>query len=314
MFFSKKKVTDFFHYLYFVFCFYLFRKDLEYMGSENKNIIKIATELELNIPRKIWIFWYDLEIPELVNHCINNIKTLHPEYEVNVLNKNTVKNYLDLDIENLIKKMPVANLSDLIRLKLLQNYGGIWMDASIILEKNIEDFFLVEHNTFDIIGFYNANRSTDCKLPVIESWFLAAPPNSKFINKWLSYFEPISELGNKGLFDKFKTNPDFIELSKGLDDPLYLVVYMAAKLAYKDMKQQCNMFFYCCDDSAYAVQMYSKWRTRKCTTNLYIRDQFIFSPIYKLTSGDRKFSSFLKKYNLINNRSIVGRFLERMDK
>lgn len=314
MFFSKKKVTDFFHYLYFVFFFYLFRKDLKYMDSENKNIIKIATELELNIPRKIWIFWYDLDMPEFVGYCVKNVRKLHLDYEVYVLNKDNVTDYLDIDVSILMDKMPIANLSDFIRLKLLQKYGGIWMDSSIILDKNIEEFFLVKKNIFEIIGFYNAYQSEGCRFPVLESWFLAAPKDSKFINAWLSYFEPISELGSVALFENFKKHPDFDELCKGLGDPSYLVVYIAEKLAYKDMLDKCNMLFYCCDDSAFSVQIYSKWLTRKCIVNLYIRDKFVFSPIYKLTSGDRKYYDFLKKNNLINKKSIIGSFLGRMNR
>lgn len=305
-------LKDFFHFLYFVIFSLFFKKQNRIELDKNEKIIFCYEKKLLKIPPQIWIFWYDLEIPDFVELCINNIRNLHPKYQVNVLNKETVLDYLDLDIMTLTDKMPIANLSDLIRLKLLQKYGGIWMDASIILEKNIEEFFLIEKNIFEIIGFYNAYQSQDGKLPVLESWFLAAPPNSKFINKWLEYFEPISESGSKALFEKFKKHPDFDELCKGLGDPLYLVVYIAAKLAYKDIMQECSMLFHCCDDSAFSVHIYSQWRTRKCSTNLYIRDKFIFSPIYKLTSGDRKYYSFLKKFRIINSKSIVGVFMERM--
>lgn len=306
------ELNNFIHYIYFLFCFYFLKKNHNYVQGKNNDFVEIVSDFEVVIPKKIWIFWYDLEIPELVEYCIKNIRNLHPEYQVNVLNKETVSDYLNLNVISLIDKMPIANISDLIRLKLLQKYGGIWMDASIILEQNIEDFFLIENNIFEIIGFYNAYQSRGSKLPVLESWFLAAPPNSKFINKWLSYFEQISELGSKGLFETFKKRQDFDELCKGLGNPLYLIVYIAAKLAYKDMNGECSMLFYCCDDSAFSVQIYSQWRTRRCTSNLYIQNKFLFSPIYKLTSGDRKYYSFLKKAGLINTQSIIGIFLERM--
>ena len=291
----KSIIVNIFHYLYFIFYFVFFRKESKRIINRNSEITYFTEQSKVAVPYKIWIFWYDIDIPELVGKCINNIKKLHPEYQVYVLDKETVSDFVDLNVKNLIDKMPVANLSDLIRLKLLQQYGGVWMDASIILEKNIKDFFILEKNIYEIIGFYNAYQSQGAKLPVLESWFLAAPPNSKFINTWLGYFEPISELGSQGLFDKFKNHPDFIELCRGLGDPQYLVVYIAAKLTYKDMKQECNMLFYSCDNSAFSVQICSQWRTRICTSNFYIRDKFIFSPIYKLTSGDRKYYLFFKK-------------------
>lgn len=299
-------------YLYF-FVFYIFFKKSKNIILEDKFPIEIINNnLELiGIPKIIWIYWHDFNMPQLVRVCVSNIIRLHPDYEIHVLNHKTIKEYIDIDIDTLCNMIPIANLSDLIRLKLLKKYGGVWIDASVILEENIEDFFLVKENRFEIIGFHNLYQSKHSNIPVIESWLLASPPNSKFINSWLSFFEPIVKLGNVGLFKEFEKRKDFKDLCTGLGNPQYLIVYIAAKLAYQDMLNKCNMKFYCCDNSAFAVQIFSKWRTRKCIVNYYIKDKFILSPIYKLTSGDRKYYEFLNKYKIINKDSIIGRFVRR---
>ena len=140
----KSIIVNIFHYLYFIFYFVFFRKESKRIINRNSEITYFTEQSKVAVPYKIWIFWYDIDIPELVGKCINNIKKLHPEYQVYVLDKETVSDFVDLNVKNLIDKMPVANLSDLIRLKLLQQYGGVWMDALIILEKNIKDFFILQ--------------------------------------------------------------------------------------------------------------------------------------------------------------------------
>ncbi|MFW2100933.1 capsular polysaccharide synthesis protein [Acinetobacter johnsonii] len=303
---------DLIHKLYFIWIGLFFRKSKFILNESKRSLVKNNGKFMTCIPKKIWIYWHDYHTPEIVNFCLKNIIKLHPDYNVFILNKQTVKEFIDIDVDKLNLIMPIANLSDLIRLKLLQKYGGTWLDASIILEENLNNFFLVDDVPYEVIGYYNAYQSIGCRIPVIESWLLSAPPNSQFINKWLEYFEPIMDLGADGLFDKFKKHEDFEELCKGLGDPKYLIVYIAAKLTYNDMLDKSNMLFYCCDDSAFSVQIHSKWVTRKCTSNLYIKDKFIFSPIYKLTSGDRRYYDFLKKCRLIRRSSIVGEFIERL--
>ena len=310
----KAFVKNYFHYLYF-FLYSLFFGGFKknYIEYSNNKVLFYVKHEEVELPKIIWMFWYDEEIPELVNKCILNIKKLHPDFEVHVLNKNTVCKFIELDLNKLVKKMPMANLSDFIRLKLLSKYGGVWLDASIILTERIDNFFLEKHKTYDLIAFYNKNRTQNSNLLVIESWMLAAPANSLFINTWLKYFAPVEELGSLQLFENYKKLPNFDDLIKGLDNPSYLIVYIAAKLAFMDVKDSRSLLFHSCDESAFAVQLHSGWRTRRCTVNFYMNNKFINSPIFKLANGDRKYYDFLKQYELINPKSIVGLFLESMN-
>lgn len=309
----KRKFIDFIHYIYFVLNYFFLKNSCSNVDniSNSDVIILNKSEQKIDIPKIIWIFWYDGNIPELVQSCINKIKKLHKNYEINVLNKKNLSEYIDMNIDLLVEKMPIANLSDLIRLKLLKKYGGVWLDASIILEEAIDDFFLEKNNRFDIVAYYNKSQSIGCNIPVIESWLLAAPKESDFINKWLFYFQPIEVKGSKEFYHEWREHENFDELSKGLGDPSYLLVYMAAKLALDDLKNKSNILLHCCDDSAFSIQILSKWRTRKCVTNFYIKNVPISSPIYKLTNGDRKYFPFLKKYSLINEKSIIGLLLKK---
>lgn len=261
------------------------------------------------VPKQIWIFWDSEEIPEIITKCINRIKLLHPEYKLNLLDTKNISNYIDVDVESLVQIMPIANLSDLIRLKLLYKYGGVWMDASIIFEKSLDEFFLTNEYCFDLTCYYNGTQTQTQKSPVIESWLLAAPEKSIFIAKWLEIYEPVERLGSSSYFDLMKSDPDFDEFSSGLTNPEYLIVYLAARKTFKEIGGDLNIKLIPCDQSAFAVSIYSKWKTRYRIVNFFIKDKFIDSPIHKLTSGEREYYLFLRRNKIINPRSIVGQFL-----
>lgn len=308
--FLKKQLTDILNLLYVVLVRFFGKQVKNFTPIKNQIIDILNSQDESRVPKVIWMFWNDNELPELVFYCLENIRKLHPDFEVNILNSKNINNYIDINFDELSEKMPLANISDLIRLKLLSRYGGVWMDASIILEQPLDEFFLL--NGYDLIGYYNVFQTVSGNVPVMESWLLAAPKNSKFILSWLEVFQPVEELGSHLYFEKFKKDPDFIELSSGLTNPEYLIVYLAARKTYKKLYKSLNLKLYPCDDSAFSVSIYSDWRTKNRIINFYIKDSFIESPIHKLTSGEREYYSFLKKYKLINPKSVIGSFLEMM--
>ncbi|WP_213065924.1 capsular polysaccharide synthesis protein, partial [Acinetobacter stercoris] len=98
----KAKIVNLFHYLYF-WNAYFFSKVEKRIGNKsdviNYNDIDIINDSILlnNIPKVIWVFWYDENIPDLVQKCILNIRRINFDYEVKLLNKKNIVEYLDLN-------------------------------------------------------------------------------------------------------------------------------------------------------------------------------------------------------------------------
>ena len=65
---------------------------------------------------------------------------------------------------------------DWLRLYLVSRYGGVWLDASIVLRVPLDG--LVQHRARDFVGFYMAGWNARPDARVVESWFLAAPPRA----------------------------------------------------------------------------------------------------------------------------------------
>ena len=134
------------------------------------------------IPKIFFIYWHNDEYPEIVKYNINKIKKLHPDYTVNVLNKDTVNNFVNIQKYNFKFKDKLLNteayFSDIIRILLLSKYGGIWIDASFILWKRIDNI-VKQNNKLVLIRNYNNDNGYNNK--GYESWFIASIPNHTFI-------------------------------------------------------------------------------------------------------------------------------------
>lgn len=99
-------------------------------------------------PNTIWVCWLDGEqmAPDLVKRCIQSIKEHGKKYNVVVITWDNLCNYLSIPgyILSRVKKkeMGLAHFADYIRVALLYQYGGLWLDATIFCAKNIPDTYL----------------------------------------------------------------------------------------------------------------------------------------------------------------------------
>lgn len=87
----------------------------------------------------IWVCWWQgiENAPELVKLCIESIRKNASTHKVVVLTEENYKNYVKLPDYIIEKyrsgKMCSANFADILRISLLAEYGGIWMDATIFM-------------------------------------------------------------------------------------------------------------------------------------------------------------------------------------
>ena len=141
------------------------------------------------IPKIAWLYWDGKIVSPLVKLCIQNMQTYLPDFKIRILNKNTLKDFLPDAYLEMRNDLPLANFTDLVRLNLLEEYGGIWLDASIMLTENLDWAFLLKSTyNADLVGFYSDLITADFNNPILETWFLAAPKKSKIIVDWHAEF------------------------------------------------------------------------------------------------------------------------------
>ena len=110
--------------------------------------IPIHPKKELDNSEKIiWQYWgqgFSKDIvPEVVQLCFDSIDKYKGEYQVIRLCDENLSEYIDLP-QFVIDKynngtFGKAHFSDLVRLALLHTYGGVWLDATILLTAPLKD-------------------------------------------------------------------------------------------------------------------------------------------------------------------------------
>lgn len=221
------------------------------------------------IPKIIWIFWDSMKESPLVNICLRQIKTTHPDYQVNIINQNTLSSYL----QNLPKKnndLPFANYSDIIRLALLSQYGGIWVDASSLITKNLDWIYQLKiNNKIDIIGFFADFITSDSKYPILETWFLAAPANNAFIINW--YNEFLSCYTSDRPQEYYKDIPtDWLqEMDENLSK--YLLCYISA-IKIMRTNQNYRILMFSASDSAHFYNFSLKLKPHQLAEEFLLRN------------------------------------------
>ena len=102
-----------------------------------------AIESLIESDATIWVCWWDGEesMPKLVNACYNSIKQYAGTHPVKLITKHNFRDFISIP-EYILEKvntgiMTVTHFSNILRANLLYDYGGIWMDATILVLKNI---------------------------------------------------------------------------------------------------------------------------------------------------------------------------------
>ena len=122
---------------------------LKYLGNRYSSVLKkfenVNKEEKSNIDPKsvIWVSWWDGEetMPPLVRACYNSIKSNSGAHPVKLVTKNNYYNYIsipDYIMDRLNSgNMKITHFSNILRVNLLYEYGGIWLDATILTLKEI---------------------------------------------------------------------------------------------------------------------------------------------------------------------------------
>lgn len=149
------------------------------------------------IPKQIWTYWDTIDsIPAIVQKCIDSWKKYNPEYTVHVVTKDTVDQFVAIPTK--IKMNPNFNdtrsrFADLVRLYLLDQHGGIWIDASCVMYQGFDEWLPFHADMF----CYTYNQGhPEFKYPVLENWFIASKPNTPFVSAWKKEFLEIANYAN----------------------------------------------------------------------------------------------------------------------
>lgn len=147
----------------------------------DRNFVDEKKQYEKNI----WVCWMQgiENAPKIVQRCYESLKDNIVDRNIILITEKNYKKYIMFPdfIQHKIDKGIItgAHMSDLLRLELLDNYGGTWIDATVYCSsKNIPKYMLDS----DLFLFQSLKPGKDGNASVISNWFITSKPHQKFIH------------------------------------------------------------------------------------------------------------------------------------
>jgi hypothetical protein len=254
------------------------------------------------IPNSIWTYWDGDVVPDLVERCMETWRAHNPTYRITVLRPGNLRQHLRDDLfapeYDKFRDNP-ARFSDLVRLHALTQHGGIWMDASIICNAPLDWVHTIQSDGgYEFIGYYSDKRTNKAycgSAKVVENWFFACFPGSRFVTEWRDEFMRIREFANVDAYVEAlrREGVNF----QGVDIPNYLAAYLAAqKLLQKGGGgNMYRLHLIQADATAFRYISEQGWDGDRGVDAL-MQHKYDTEPIVKLTATQRHYMSGLKEY------------------
>jgi len=202
------------------------------------------------IPRVIHLLYFgETEFYNFHHRCVHSMLQYMPHYEIRIYNSREPKNnkywddiiaqpgvrILKIDVPQFFDGFELKHFqykADVVRLELLYEHGGVYLDLDMIITRPFDDVFKSGHS------FYISEERTNCRSLI--NAFLASKPKNEFIKLWLNEFKSGLRLGiwahhirdsNKKLIDD---HPHYIHKyrMKILDGKVFMLLHWQDTVAF----------------------------------------------------------------------------------
>lgn len=131
------------------------------------------------IPKIIWMYWdsgYE-SMPSLNKQCVESWKTYNKDWEFRLLDNSNLSEYFDTDNWKGVSRVQAK--SDVLRINLLADNGGVWVDADVWCCKPLDEWVHDANSLGGFFAFYLPHTKR-----IISSWFLASTTDNYLTKKY----------------------------------------------------------------------------------------------------------------------------------
>lgn len=150
--------------------------------SEIKQSVSLRVQNAAPVPsEKIKVFTYwdnDDKLPPIVAMCRDSLKKYIPEdkFDLIILNSESYKEWTDFRKGEIKANITQAHFTDILRAKLLEKWGGFWIDATDLLTRNFYEATQQIREQEQFIFTYAGSRT--------GTWFVYSKPNNYVVSMW----------------------------------------------------------------------------------------------------------------------------------
>ena len=242
------------------------------------------------VPRIIWSYWHSADLPPVVAACAANWRRHAPGYTVHVLHRDTAPAALgNRPLPLAFDTWPAYRQADWLRVALIGQHGGLWLNASLFLTRSPEWLLALATRKRGFAGFHlrggDPLAGEAGAWPYLENWCFAAPPQDRFILAWEAELRWAMALGETTYLDRLGDARH--ELLAGIDAPHYLIMHVAARVVLR-RDGPFNLHLLPAEDSAYFYQSRTGWRRWRLMLALLGWGRCEDTPLVKLRGPERK--------------------------
>jgi len=266
------------------------------------------------IPKVIWSYWNSEALPPLIQACADNWRQQAPDHELRFLTPATLRAWLPEGTDlSLMQGLPPFRQADWLRLQLLQAHGGLWIDASTLLTTGL-DWVQAQQaaSGAEFVGFYIDRLSNRPELPLVENWFMAAVPGSRFIANLNAEFVRALTMGEASYLQALREAGRFDRVIQAIDPSLheYLIMHVAASSLLDADAGRYRLALQRAEDSAFALQQAVGWRKRHLYAKLALCPCPARVPaLLKLRGNDRRVLEQQLQKRPARRGSLLDRYL-----
>ena len=144
------------------------------------------------IPKVIHYCWFGKgEMPKLAIECINSWKQFLPDYELKLWTEENFDVNCNAYVKEAYDARKFAFVTDYVRLHVLYDEGGIYMDTDIEMLRSLNDFL-------DLPAFcgFESNKYSN-----VQTGFMASAPKGLWVKEQLAHYDNRHFVNPDGTYD-----------------------------------------------------------------------------------------------------------------
>ena len=149
--------------------------------EDSARTLALRHNATFTFPRQIWIYWHQgwRFAPPIAQKCVASWRIRNPTWTINLLDSNSLDRVVQLpEFYGKLPNIPMPALSDIVRIHILAEHGGIWADATTWCARSLDEWLTKVVVKTGFFAYANPAPGRP-----ISTWFLAALPHHAIVQR-----------------------------------------------------------------------------------------------------------------------------------
>jgi len=246
------------------------------------------------LPKRIYSY-YDEPNDIILSHY-DTWKKRFPDWEIILINNNNLYKLVNNAFIEKYVKLDSIKFSDFLRVYLLKENGGVWLDGGIFVIDNFLNKYHDEmmKNKYDVCLYeftIKTVKHNNVLIPHLDNWFMMSKKNSKYMNDLFDEFTRAYDMGfleyKKNVLRK--NNINLINTLNKHENDIYLMQHAIAQyLVYKNGLSYYNINLKIAEESMFYLQQLHNWNSHELILDIINRSNWTNIYAVKLIGANRK--------------------------